>query len=332
MRVVAAIFLSICACAAAVMAPAQETDPFVSLAEEIENNVSKLGGNVLAVMPFTYTDGIKSVEGAMVSERLVETLTERGFVKLVERDMLNMVLEEQELSSSGLVDAASAVQIGKLIGARGVVMGTATEQGEHLEVHARLLSVETAEVVAAFRRAVPRTIKTFMNPLWGEINRIKKENGSFGIKFWADRGQEVSRVPSYRVGETVTLHFEAEKDCHVTIFDFTTSGSIHVLFPNAFMRDNAVKAGRVYTLPDAQAGFRIRVGDPPGIEKLKLFATTKDIPLVRQDYSVESFRSVTRETYSVTRDLQPVIDSLEDNMWAESQLELRIEAVLRGEE
>lgn len=330
MRIGAGIFLAMMS-VAALSVPAQAPDPIAVMAEQIEGNVSKLGGNVLAVMPLTYTDGIKSVEGTMVSERLVELLTERGFVKVVERAMLDMLLEEQQLSASGLVDVANAAQLGKLLGARGVLTGTAAEKGENLEVHFRLVNVETGVIIAAFTQDVKRMIKTFINPLWDEISRIKKANSSFNVEFWADRKHAASPIPRYRIGETVTLHFKADKDCHITIFDFTTSGSIHVLFPNAFMRDNTVKAGRVYTIPDAQAGFRIRVGDPPGIEKLKLFATTKDIPLFRQDYSVETFRSVTQDTYNVTRDLQPVIESLEDNMWAESQLEMRIEPVLRGE-
>lgn len=310
---------------------AQQTDPLVRMSEKIEESAARLGGNVVAVAPFTYADGIKSIEGAIVSERLVVVLTERGFVKVAERQLLDKVMEEQKLGASGLVDAKGAARIGKLLGARGIVTGTATDEGEHLEVRMRVVNVETAEVVAAVSETMPRALKTFISPLWSEISRIKKQTPSFNVRFWADKGQEATATPRYRIGDTVTLFFEAEEDCYVTIFDFTTSGSIHVLFPNAYMRANNVKGGRTYAVPGAQSGFKIRVSDPPGIEKLKLFAATKDIPLFRQDYSQESFRSLSPDNYTVTRDLLPAIDSLEDNAWAESQLELRIEQVLRSE-
>jgi hypothetical protein len=304
-------------------------DAVRGVVERIEENLGTLGGNVLVVAPLTYPDGIKSIEGALVSERLLEALAEGGFVKVVERTMLDKVLDEQKLAASGLVDPATAVRVGKLLGARGMLTGTAMDQGENLEVHVRLLNIETGEVAFAMTQVMPRAIKTFMSPMWTEIDRIKKENPSFKVRFWADRGQEPTAIPRYRIGEMIELFFEAEQDCYVTIFDFTSSGSVHVLFPNAFMKDNHVKAQQVYAIPDAQAGFKIRVGDPPGIERLKLFATTREISLFREDYSQESFRSVDPGAYSVTRDLQPVIESLEGNAWAESQLELRIEQVLR---
>jgi len=306
-----------------------EPDPLDEIVFMVEQNLGKLGGNTIVVFPFPYADGIKSIEGSLISERIMTKLTERGTVKVLERALLDKVMEEQKLSALGFVDPASSVQIGKLLGARGILSGTVTDIGDKIEIHVRLLSVETGEVVASVKTQTRKTIKTFISPLWSQIDRIKKENRSFNVKFWADRGQDATGVPAYRIGEFVMLHFVADRDCYVTIFDFTTSASIHVLFPNSFARDNKVKAGREYTIPDEQAGFKIRVIDPPGIERLKLFATTKDIPLFEEDYSQESFRSVTSDNYSVSRDLQAVIDSLEENAWAESHLELRIEKVLR---
>jgi TolB-like protein len=324
-------FLALCmlfSCSLAGMARADEValDDIVSM---VESNLDRLGGNTVVVFPFPYADGIKSVEGALISERIVTKLTDRGAVKVLERRLLDKVMEEQKLSAMGFVDPSSSVQIGKLLGARGILSGTVTDLGEKIEIHVRLLNVETDEIVATMKRSVRKTIKTFISPLWSEIDRVKTESPSFNVKFWADKGRNPTGIPGYRIGEFVTLHFVAERDCYVTVFDFTTSGSIHVLFPNSFMPDNRVKAGREYAFPDAQAGFKIRVKGPPGIERLKLFATTKDIPLFEEDYSQESFRSVTSDSYSVSRDLQAVIDSLEENAWAESHLELRIEQILR---
>ena len=306
-----------------------DEDPLDEIVLMVEGNLDRLGGNTVIVFPFPYADGIKSVEGALISERIVTKLTERGAVKVVERRLLDKVMEEQKLSALGFVDPASSVQVGKLLGARGILSGTVTDLGERIEIHVRLLSVETDEIVATMKRSVRKTIKTFISPLWSEIERIKRESPSFEVKFWADRGQQPTEIPGYRIGDFVTLHFVAERDCYVTVFDFTTSGSIHVLFPNSFIPDNKVKAGREYAFPDAQAGFKIRVKGPPGIERLKLFATTKDIPLFEEDYSQESFRSVNDDNYNVPRDLQAVIESLEKNAWAESHLELRIEQILR---
>ncbi len=310
--------------------PEGKVDPVNEIVIMVEGRLDLLGGSTLVVFPFPYADGIKSIEGALLSERVVTRLAERGRVRVLERALLDKIMEEQKLSATGLVDAATSVRIGRLLGARGILSGTVTDLGELIEIHTRLLNVETGEVVATLKRKTRKTIKTFISPIWSEIDRIKAENESFGVRFWADRGRGPTAVPGYRIGDFVTFQFVAERDCYVTIFDFTTSGSIHVLFPNSFKPDNRIKGGREYVFPDEQAGFKIRVKGPPGIERLKLFATTRDIPLFEEDYSQESFRSVTEDNYSVTRDLQAVIDSLEDNAWAESHLELRIERILRG--
>jgi TolB-like protein len=302
------------------------------IASLVEENLDLMGGNTLVVLPFPYTDGIKSIEGSLISERVVTMLTERGLARVLDRALIDQVMEEQKLSAMGFVDPASSVRIGNLLGARAILTGSVTDSGETIEVHVRLVKVETDEVIATLRRRTRKAVKTFISPLWSEIERVKKESPSFTIRFWGDIDERPTEMPGYRIGDFAQFHFEADRDCFVTIFDFTTSGSIHILYPNSFTKDNKVIGGRQYTFPDDQAGFKIRVKGPPGIERLKLFATTKNIPLFEEDYAQESFRSVTEETYSVSRDLQAVIDSLEENAWAESQLEFRIEQTLRGAE
>ncbi|MBI5091671.1 MAG: DUF4384 domain-containing protein [Candidatus Hydrogenedentes bacterium] len=308
----------------------EPADPAQQIADMTVSNLAQLGGNTIVVFPFPYSDGIKSIEGSLLSERIATTLSEQKAARVLERELLDKIMAEQKLSASGLVDPATSVQVGKLLGAHGIVAGTVTDLGENIEIHARLVKVETAESVAVVKITTRKTIKTFISPLWSEIDRIKADSASFHVAFSVENGPKPTEIPSYRVGDFLTLRFTADRDCYVTIFDFTTSGSIHVLFPNSLMTDNKIKAGREYVLPSEQAGFKIRVTDPPGIEKLKLFATTKKIPLFAEDFSQESFRSINDGNYSPTRDLQAVVDSLEKNAWAESHLEIRIERALRG--
>jgi hypothetical protein len=308
----------------------QPSAPEDALASWVEENLGKLPGKTLMVVPFPYIDGVKSVEGALISERVVAKLTEHGLARIVERDKLDAIMSEQKLSVSGLVEPGAGVRVGKLLGANGILTGSVTDLGEKIELHTRLLNVETAQIVATLEQTAQKEIKTFISPLWSEIDRIKKENKSFQVKFWADEPSNSTKTPSYRIGDFAMFHFQADRDCYVTIFDFTTSGSVRVLFPNSFASDNKIKAGRVYALPEAQAGFKIRVKEPAGVERLKLFATTKNVPLFQQDFSQEKFRSITSETYNVTRDLEAVVNSLEDNEWAEANLEARVEQVLRG--
>jgi TolB-like protein len=314
---------------ATAFAHAQDTT-VEAVAGLVESSVEKLGGNTVAVFPFPYADGIKSIEGALMSERILTRLSEGGVVRVVERAILDKVMAEQKLSASGFIEPASSIRIGRLLGARGILSGSVTDLGENIEIHVRLANVESGETVGTLKAAARKTIKTFISPLWTQIEKLKKEGGSFSVKAWTDKSQEATTIPSYRIGDFLTLNFEVDRDCYLTIFDFTTSGSIHVLFPNSFTPDNTIKAGRTYTFPDAQAGFKIRVQDPPGLEQLKFFATMKKVNLFEEDYSTEKFRSLNSDNYSVTRDLETVITSLDSNAWAEFSLEIRIEQILRN--
>ena len=206
--------------------PEEPAGPANEIALLVEGHVDLLGGNTLVVFPFPYADGIKSIEGALIAERVVTRLTEGGQVRVVERAMIDKIMEEQKLSAAGFVDPSTAVEVGRLLGARGILSGTITDLGDVIEIHARLLNVETGEVVGTLKRRARKTIKTFISPLWSEIERIKTESPSFDLKVWADRGRASTEVPGYRIGDFITLYFKADRDCYVTIFDFTTSGSI----------------------------------------------------------------------------------------------------------
>jgi TolB-like protein len=294
--------------------------------------VAAMSSPAILVLPFPYADGVPSAEGALIAERISTALSGMAGVRLVDRTQLDTIMAEQRLSASGLVNPESAVKVGQLLGASAIVSGTVTDLGENLEIHTRVIATESGEVLSQHALTTRKAIKTFISPLWSRIEEIRQQGESFKVELWCDAGQGVTGIPARRIGETLALHFRASKDCYVTLFDFTTSGSIHVLFPNAFMRDNRVRAGRIYSLPTPEAGFNIRVQGPPGVEKLKLFATTADIPLFEHDFAKESFRSVGEEDGTVTRDLEIALKGLEQTQWAETHLEILIEQTLRAGE
>ena len=52
------------------------------------------------------------------------------FLKIVERDNLELILEEQRMSLSGIVDEGTAVEVGNLLGAKAIITGTVLSYGE----------------------------------------------------------------------------------------------------------------------------------------------------------------------------------------------------------
>lgn len=89
--------------------------------------------------------------GVGLQQLLLNELKQNADLRIVERSALRDVLmQEQDLGASGRVDAETAARIGKLVGARYVVLATFTDLGGGQPMLAgRVVSVETSEVLKA---------------------------------------------------------------------------------------------------------------------------------------------------------------------------------------
>jgi hypothetical protein len=74
-----------------------------------------------------------------------------------------------------------------------------------------------------------------------------------------------------RKGEKVQFEFTVSHDCHVYLVDIQPDGTVNLLFPNPFQKDNFVKAG-THRLPAPGARYHFKVGGPFGRELVKLIA------------------------------------------------------------
>ncbi len=64
--------------------------------------------------------------GRIVTDRLVSKLVTNKYYTIIERKEIAKILEEQALSLSGVIDPNRAVEVGRLLGAEGMVMGSGT--------------------------------------------------------------------------------------------------------------------------------------------------------------------------------------------------------------
>ena len=85
--------------------------------------------------------------GNLVAEILISELAKYEAFTLVERMHLEKVLDEQALALSGLIDSETSVQIGNLLGAQAIISGSVIEAGEFFIVNARMVDVESGNVV-----------------------------------------------------------------------------------------------------------------------------------------------------------------------------------------
>ncbi|UCD17491.1 MAG: hypothetical protein JSV44_00865 [Candidatus Zixiibacteriota bacterium] len=70
-------------------------------------------------------------------------------MKVVERDKINAIISEIELQQAGKVDQATAVKVGKILGARIMVFGSLTQlSARNMRMLVRAVDVETSEIIA----------------------------------------------------------------------------------------------------------------------------------------------------------------------------------------
>lgn len=109
-------------------------------------------GPTVAVLYFDYSgeDDSLAVLRKGLTQMLVSDLTALGGLRVVERERLEEVLAELELSKSRKIDPATAARLGKLLGARYLVMGSYFELLGTLRADARVVEVETGRIVGSF--------------------------------------------------------------------------------------------------------------------------------------------------------------------------------------
>ncbi len=82
-----------------------------------------------------------------IAETLISDIRTTGALEVVERDQVNVALAELKLQLERGVQPASAVRLGKLVGAKTVVIGAYQHHLGQLRITARFVSVETGEIL-----------------------------------------------------------------------------------------------------------------------------------------------------------------------------------------
>lgn len=116
----------------------------------------------IAVMPFSnggsygqQKEDYDALERGMAG-MLISELAANPALRVVERDNIQRLVDEQNLGASGRVDDQTAAKIGKLVGARYAVMGNFIDLYGDFRVDVRVVNVETSEIVKTEKLTMQR--------------------------------------------------------------------------------------------------------------------------------------------------------------------------------
>ncbi len=101
----------------------------------------------LVVFDFDAAENLKVV-GLILTESLREALLDRGGLVLVNRENILKILDEYKLRSSGLVDEAQAVKLGKWLTADDAILGNLAVLGNTSILQVKRVNIETLGTVS----------------------------------------------------------------------------------------------------------------------------------------------------------------------------------------
>jgi tetratricopeptide (TPR) repeat protein len=94
-------------------------------ASDMQNQCLQKGMYTIAVLPFDNASGVQGID-AKAAAYTLEALGSINdpFIKIVDREHMQAILQEQKLQLSGVVDEATAARMGELVGAQAIITGT----------------------------------------------------------------------------------------------------------------------------------------------------------------------------------------------------------------
>lgn len=189
----------------------------------------------VAVLPFTSSDKPSALASKVKAHAMTALIEVKDpFLKVVDRENLERILEEQRLSLSGVVDEQTAVRAGNLMGAQAVLMGDV---------------VSYQELPGQLRRSTKEGYESY---------RVEQLNKETGEKYYVTRYKPVTyneyyqenkvilslsyRLVSLETGE-VLLSKVVEKQAQDHAYYASYDGNKEALLPkwngNVDLRDNA---------------------------------------------------------------------------------------------
>ena len=128
------------------------------LSLKIAKNIERSGKRTVAVVDFTDLQGNVTELGRFIAEELSANLVslKKGF-RVIDRLHLKSIIAEHKLSTSWFLEPKAVEKFGKISGVDAIVTGTVTPFGDSVRVSAKVITTDTAEVIAAATGNIAKT-------------------------------------------------------------------------------------------------------------------------------------------------------------------------------
>ncbi len=269
-----------------------------------------------------------------------------SFTEILVEDIKGILAQVNNLSLKEVqIDPKQEINPGEIAKANGLdlyVNGSYRMEPGGLQIIAKLIQSDTNTYLGSgsmliHRRAIsPEDLKLLEKAPTGSYSGTQSQDEDFRQELdklvYARPGNETFKVKvwtnkhEYQIGDNIVFSVKADRDSYLTLFDIATGGDVTVIFPNAFHRDNFIKAGVTYQIPAPNYGFQFDIQGPSGLERVKAIATaTPQLPI---DLDLEKgFHTFKPDTSRGTRDIGIIANEFtkdSNREWAENHTEIFI--------
>ena len=169
--------------ASALPVPVAESTPEPVAAEPAPAGVAEPEKIPVAIASFSSAANVREADTVRraVVDGLINYLSQFNGVRVVERERIGEALQDLRMSSEGMIDQATALQLGKMTGARVVVTGNILQIDDELAITARLINTETSELVATRATGSRGKLLAVSDDLAAKVaDRLIEEEGVLG--------------------------------------------------------------------------------------------------------------------------------------------------------
>jgi|GEM_PF-1804069 curli biogenesis system outer membrane secretion channel CsgG len=216
----------------------------------------------------------REIIGRSVTDSFMVEIVKNPMFTVVERNQLESILNEQKISSSGLINKSDAAKIGKLLGVSAIIMGTINQYS--LEKHKKgILGVGVNTVLA----------KVAVN--------VRIVDASTGEILFASEGKGEEENANVSVGSL----YQGNSNAGETLMREATKKALAVISStikaNASKFQDNVINGRIVYSSDTDKTFLINVGSNKGILKDQVLCVKKVVKEIIDPDSKEVLKTIT---------------------------------------
>jgi tRNA A-37 threonylcarbamoyl transferase component Bud32 len=156
--------------------------------------------------------------------------------------------------------------------------------------------------------------KSLPGTLTEAIFAINNGQTARDFSLWTDK-------TTYRIGSTMSFHFESQKPCYAVILGYTTQKELVQIFPNHFVSGQFIQANRKYSIPSDEMGFDLQVFGPPGQETVVALVSDMPMNLFDAPFSAENpFLSFNEQDTARVSDFYQRLQAIRDREISQQRL------------